>query len=189
MNGTQEKLKLEYVQNVNQPGGINQKYSKRERYLAAKKKHNLKYKDYYKAYKKEWSIKNRKKVNESSTKWRNLNPEKRKLVCSKYLSTHKIERKLTLLLTTAKQRCNNPKFKGYKYYGGRGVRCLLTSEDVKFLWDRDNGKNQKKASLDRINPDYHYTIENCRIIELSENSKNNRPWQFVKFGYPIIAEK
>lgn len=164
------------------------KAKNRDKYLASKKRHSIKYKEYYKKYFSEYDIKNRKKRNELSNKWRKNNPEKRKEICNNYLEKHKIERKLTLLLSAAKQRCGNPKFKGYKYYGGRGVKCFLTMDDIKYLWDRDNGFLMKKASLDRVNPDAHYILGNCRIIELSENSKMNRSWQFVKFGMPILSE-
>jgi len=70
----------------------------------------------------------------------------------------------------AKDRCNNSKNKSYKNYGGRGIKCLITEEEVKFLWFRDKAWLLKKPSIDREDNDSNYCLNNCRFIELSENS-------------------
>jgi len=73
-------------------------------------------------------------------------------------------------LFSIKQRCtniNNPK---YYRYGGRGVKCLITEAELKFLWFRDCAYEMKKPSIDRIDNDGNYCIENCRYIEIGENS-------------------
>lgn len=72
-------------------------------------------------------------------------------------------------LTDIKQRCNNPNNKEYKNYGGRGIKCLITEEEVKRLWFRDKAYLMDKPSIDRINNDGDYTYENCRYVELREN--------------------
>lgn len=69
-----------------------------------------------------------------------------------------------------KQRCNNPNSGSYKYYGGKGIKCLLTLKGVEFLWNRDEAWKLKNPSIDRKNSKDHYTLKNCRFIELSENS-------------------
>lgn len=71
----------------------------------------------------------------------------------------------------ASQRCTNPKNKSYKYYGGKGIKYLLNDNDLKMLWIRDKAYLMEKPSLDRINPDKHYTYENCQFLEMLENSK------------------
>lgn len=78
-------------------------------------------------------------------------------------------------LNRARQRCNNPKQSNYWKYGGRGIECLLTLNQVQFLWKRDNADSLTKPSLDRRDPDSNYTLENCRFIEHRENSINHRP--------------
>jgi hypothetical protein len=70
-----------------------------------------------------------------------------------------------------KQRCNNPNNKFYKYYGGRGIKCLITAEELKYLWFRDKAYLLNRQSIDRIDNNGDYCLENCRYIELSENSK------------------
>lgn len=69
-----------------------------------------------------------------------------------------------------KTRCNNPNCKDFKYYGGRGIKCLITSEELKELWFRDRAYLMKKPSIDRIDNDDDYTYKNCRFIEWYKNS-------------------
>lgn len=79
------------------------------------------------------------------------------------------------------QRCTNPKQQDYKYYGGKGIQNFLTLLDVQVLWNRDGATLMKKASIDRLDSDKHYTFENCRFIEQSENSariNKRNPKQF-----------
>jgi hypothetical protein len=68
-----------------------------------------------------------------------------------------------------KQRCSNQKHKDYKWYGKKGIKCLITKEEIKEIWFRDKAFEMERPSIDRINNDGDYCIENCRLIELSEN--------------------
>lgn len=74
------------------------------------------------------------------------------------------------VLRGIKNRCENKNVSEYKYYGGRGIKCEITVEEIKFLMERDGYWNMKRPSLDRIDNDENYTIYNCRFIECSENS-------------------
>lgn len=74
----------------------------------------------------------------------------------------------------AKTRCLNERHKSFKRYGGRGIKFKLSLEEIKFLWVRDEACKLKQPSIDRINPEGNYEINNCRFIELSENSKRIR---------------
>jgi len=71
-------------------------------------------------------------------------------------------------LKSAQTRCRN---KDREYYGGKGIRCLLTESEIKYLWFRDKAWFQKIPSLDRKNSDGNYTFENCQFIEMSENGR------------------
>lgn len=68
-----------------------------------------------------------------------------------------------------KKRCNNPKNKFYKNYGGRGIKCSITEEEINFLWFRDNASEMKIPTIDRIDNDGDYELSNCRFIEKSLN--------------------
>jgi hypothetical protein len=72
-----------------------------------------------------------------------------------------------------RQRCHNPNATGYKYYGGRGIGFLITIDEIIKLWIRDKAWLLKRPSIDRKDNDGHYTYENCRFIELSENVKKS----------------
>ncbi len=73
-----------------------------------------------------------------------------------------------------KQRCNNPKDTNYEWYGLKGTQCLIIESQVKFLWFRDKAYEMKKPSIDRKNNNKNYTLNNCRFIEQSENSKKDK---------------
>ena len=68
-----------------------------------------------------------------------------------------------------KYRCkNNP------FYFKRGIKCFITSEELKKLWFRDKGYSMDRPSIDRIDPKGNYEYSNCRYLELSENARNGR---------------
>ncbi len=73
------------------------------------------------------------------------------------------------ILKDIKQRCNNSKATGYINYGGRGIKCLITENELKQLWFRDKAYNLKQPSIDRKDSDGNYEFDNCEFIELVEN--------------------
>lgn len=98
---------------------------------------------------------------------------------------HSKEQKITGLNTYfgIKTRCYNTKHKDYKYYGAKGIKCLLTKDEFIILWQNnicaicckmvseDNrSKNPNAKTLDRINSDGHYEKNNIRIVCKSCNS-------------------
>lgn len=102
----------------------------------------------------------------------------------------------SVILSNIKDRCNNPNHIGYKWYGGRGIKCLITEEELKFLWFRDKAFEMKKPSIDRINNKGNYELNNCQFLELSKNSikanqqKNHKQiYQYDKKGNFIKAWK
>ena len=53
----------------------------------------------------------------------------------------------------------------------RHVISTLTPDDLRMLWMRDGAWAMRRPSIDRINTYGHYTLENCRYVELSENAR------------------
>lgn len=82
---------------------------------------------------------------------------------------HDLRYRLKSILATIRHRCDSPKFIGYKYYGGKGVRNFLTLDDLIFLWHRDGADKMKRPSIDRIDSTGHYELSNCRFIPLAVN--------------------
>jgi hypothetical protein len=74
-------------------------------------------------------------------------------------------------LQRIRRRCNNPKTTTYAWYGGKGIKCTLTNKQIKFLWDRDIAYRMKQPSIDRLDSTKHYTIKNCRFIEMKDNQQ------------------
>ena len=78
-----------------------------------------------------------------------------------------------ICLRNIKQRCNNPKNPDYKWYGKKGIKCLLNISQIHYIWLRDRAWLLDKPSIDREDNDGHYEFDNCRFIELSENVKKS----------------
>jgi hypothetical protein len=75
-----------------------------------------------------------------------------------------------------KDRCYNPKSKGYKYYGGRGIIICdewLSTPNNFIDWALNNGWD-KELQIDRRNCNGNYEPSNCRFITQYENIMNRR---------------
>jgi hypothetical protein len=86
------------------------------------------------------------------------------------------------LLSQIKSRCENPNVPCYKNYGGKGIKCLLTEQDLIKLWERDNGNELNRPSIDRKNPEGNYEFSNCQFIELEENIVKERRKPVLQFS-------
>jgi len=64
-----------------------------------------------------------------------------------------------------KKRCNNPRARGYKYYGGKGIRVEFTFKEFKewFLANMKDG-----YTIGRIDHDKNYTLNNIRCESMRE---------------------
>jgi hypothetical protein len=84
-----------------------------------------------------------------------------------------------------RQRCNDKNANNYKYYGGRGIKCYLTTEDIKFLWFRDKAYLMKEAHLSRKNHNKNYILNNCffsnKNQNVGESNKRNKSIPILQF--------
>lgn len=94
-------------------------------------------------------------------------------------------------LRHAKQRCNNPNNKDFKYYGERGIEFHLTDAEGEILWFRDKAYLMKKPSINRKNNNGNYTLDNCEFIELGKNvgERNTRVDSIPIIQYDLQMNK
>ena len=78
-------------------------------------------------------------------------------------------------LRNAKARCEVPTTSKFEHYGGKGIKCLLTIDEVEVLWHRDHADSMTHPSLSRKDVAGNYDAENCRFVEFAE-SRTNRPY-------------
>ena len=88
---------------------------------------------------------------------------------------------LRITFYNCRRRCNNPKCKAYKYYGGRGIKCLFKSIDdfVDYVTNELSVKTLtqiKGLQIDRIDNDGHYEPGNIRFTTPKINNNNSRRW-------------
>ena len=87
------------------------------------------------------------------------------------------------------QRCTNPKDKGYKDYGGRGITVCEEWLDVAnfVAWCDVTHPNIEDATLDRIDNDKGYSPENCTWSDKTTQAINQRIMKNNKSGYVGVS--
>lgn len=89
-----------------------------------------------------------------------------------------------------KERCTNPNTRHFHSYGGRGIEVCerwLTSFDNFF---EDMGKSPfKNYTLDRINVNGNYCVDNCRWASMKEQANNTRKNINIEYNFETLSAK
>ncbi len=51
----------------------------------------------------------------------------------------------------------------------------MSGDDFKYLWERDGAGEMEHPTIDRVDSDGNYEVDNCRFIERLENATRNQP--------------
>ena len=72
-----------------------------------------------------------------------------------------------------KDRCYNPNHAKYRYYGGQGIGVCERWWDFRNFYE-DMGEKPEGCSLDRINNKEDYKPDNCRWVDIYEQTQNRK---------------
>lgn len=76
-------------------------------------------------------------------------------------------------LTAAKQRCQNPKSRGFKTYGAKGIRFEFPTVADAYVWVLENiGSPPPRMELDRTNNAMGYAPGNLRWSTKAQNRRH-----------------
>ena len=91
------------------------------------------------------------------------------------------------------QRCTNPKFREFPYYGGRGITVCdeWLSYDNFYEWAYSTGYDDTAprgvCTLDRIDVNGNYTPSNCRWVSMKIQNRNKVNNVLVEGRYVVDA--
>jgi len=119
-------------------------------------------------------LKNKEKIIKHSAEYYQLHREHADAKNREYHSQHPEQR----LMDCINQRCNNPNSEGYKTYGAKGIKNLLTLDQLKFLMLYYNYQDMKDLGLrphiHRRDSNDNYEVTNVCFLPAGEHRQLHR---------------
>lgn len=118
-----------------------------------------------------WRKQNQEKIKENGKKRYSKISGAIRIQTKKYYLERKIKEPWWAIWIGINNRCRSNHKRFYPYYKGKGIMNRMTLNEVKTIWFRDKAYLLKNPSIDRLDSNKDYTLENCRFIESQENSR------------------
>jgi len=87
-----------------------------------------------------------------------------------------------------RERCQNPKHKGFQWYGGRGIKvCERWQHSFEHFFADMGERPSKKHSIDRVDNDLGYSPENCKWVTTMQQARNKRNNAWLTFNHKTLC--
>ena len=125
--------------------------------------------------------------NKTTNAYQKKHLDKVRVYCAKYRAGHGEQERarqirfgatingcLRNVYRNMKKRCGNPKCQRYKDYGGRGIKCLFTSDEFVNYVTNVLQVDPRGLQVDRIDNDGNYEPGNIRFVTAKVNCQNRK---------------
>jgi len=86
-------------------------------------------------------------------------------------------------------RCNNPNYREFQYYGGRGITICDSWNSFESFYEDMGSTYKDNLTIDRIDFNKGYSPDNCRWATPQEQCWNKRMFKLDKDKIKSIRER